>query len=241
MRIAIIAALPGELRPLVRGWKKQKSGTRGLSLWKTEQNGDELIAVCGGMGSTAATRSFTTAEIFGPLDLVLSIGWAGALDPVMHTGECYIPSEIIDSQTGERYNLTDRKRVLRLVTTPTVADTQEKHRLRQSYGATLVDMEAATVARLARMREIPICCFKGVSDGVDANLPDLNPFIDQHGQMRMPTFLAHVATRPHYWSPLASLARNSSIAAQAIATKIEKFLIEKNIETNESNGSSLIQ
>ena len=237
MRIAIIAALPGELRPLVRGWKKQNPGTRGLSLWKTEQNGDELIAVCGGMGSAAATRSFTAAEFFGPLDLVFSIGWAGALDSVMQAGECYIPSEIIDSQTGERYSLTDEKSALRLITTPTVADAQEKHRLRQSYGATLVDMEAATIARLARMREIPICCFKGVSDGVDADLPDLSPFIDQHGQMRMPAFLAHVATRPHYWSPLARLGRNSSIAAQAIATKIEKFLIEKNVERANQTGA----
>lgn len=237
MRVGIIAALPGELRPLVRGWRKQNPGTRGLSLWKTEQNGDELIAVCGGMGSAAATRSFTAAEFFGPLDLVLSIGWAGALDAAMQTGECYIPSEIIDSQTGERYNLADGKKVLPLITTPTVADAREKHRLQQSYSAALVDMEAATVARLARMREIPICCFKGVSDGVDADLPDLNPFIDQYGQMRMPAFVAHVAIKPHYWPSLARLGRNSSIAAKAIATKIEKFLLEKNIERTNRTGA----
>lgn len=237
MRVGIIAALPGELRPLIRGWKKQNPGTRGLSLWKSEKDGDELIAVCGGMGSAAATRSFAAAEFFGPLDLVLSIGWAGALDSAMQTGECYVPSEIVDSQTGERYKLPDGKRVLRLITTPTVADAQEKRRLRESYGATLVDMEAATIARLARMREIPICCFKGVSDGVDADLPDLNPFIDPHGLMRMPALVAHVATKPHYWPPLVRLGRNSSIAAQAIATKIEKFLMEKNIEQTNRTGA----
>jgi adenosylhomocysteine nucleosidase len=237
MRIGIIAALPGELKPLVRGWQRLNPGTRGISLWKYGQQGDELIAVAGGMGSAAATRSFTAAEFFGPLDLVLSVGWAGALDSGMRTGECYIPSEIIDTQTGERYSLTDGKRVLRLVTTPVVADSPEKRRLWHSYGAVLVDMEAATVARLARMRGIPLCCFKAISDGVNADLPDLNPFIDQHGQMRMPAFLAHVAIRPHHWSPLARLGRNSSIAAQAIATKLEKFLIEKNVERTNRTGA----
>jgi len=55
--------------------------------------------------------------------------------------------------------------------------------------------------------------------------------------MRMPAFLAYVTTKPHYWPSLARLGRNSSIAAQAIATKIEKFLIEKNIERTNQTGA----
>ncbi len=113
----------------------------------------------------------------------------------MKTGKCYVPSEIIDAQTGERFLLTDGDRRLRLVTTVQVADAHEKHRLRESYGAVLVDMEAAAVARLAQMRRIPVCCFKAVSDAPDATLPDLNAFIDAQGQMRMLPFLAHVAVQ----------------------------------------------
>jgi adenosylhomocysteine nucleosidase len=237
MRIAIIAALPGELKPLVRGWEKHRTEIKGVSIWKSVQNGDELIAVCGGMGASAATRSFAAAEILGSLQMVLSVGWAGALDSGMRTGQCYIPSAIVDVQTGERYQLAEGSRQLLLATTPQVADKNEKRRLWRSYGAALVDMESATIARLAQIREIPLCCFKAVSDGPDATLPDLNRFIDEQGKMHMASFLAHVALQPQFWKPLLKLGRNSSFAAEALAVKIKKFLQEKNAERTNRTGA----
>jgi len=237
MRIGIIAALPGELKTLVRGWPRQQSTTNGITIWRTEQHGDELIAACGGMGAEAAMRSFTAAEFFGSLDLVLSVGWAGALDSGMRSAECYLPSEIIDVQTGERFLLAEGKRVLRLVTTPSVADKQEKRRMWRSYSAALVDMEAATVARLAQIRGIPICCFKAVSDSPDANLPDLNPFIDAAGQMLMLKFLMHISVRPRFWRPLMTLGRNSRKAEKAIAAKVQRFLIEKDVSRANRTGA----
>jgi len=237
MRIGIIAASPGELRPLVRGWKKQHSVAKGLSMWRVTHGEDELIAVCGGMGAAAAMRSFTAAESIGPLELVLSVGWAGALDSGMRTGQCYIPSEVIDAQTGERFQLTDGKRKQCLITTPEVANTSEKRRLWQSYGAVLVDMEAATIARQAQMRNIPLCCFKAVSDGPDAVLPDLNRFINKRGHLNLLPFLAHVLVRPKFWKPLIKLARNSAFAAKAIALKVQKFLPEKNVHRVNKTGA----
>jgi adenosylhomocysteine nucleosidase len=236
MRIGIIAALPGELKPLVRGWKLQRSG-RSLFIWKTEQRGDDLIAVCGGMGTEAAMRSFAAAEAYGQLDMVLSVGWVGALDSGMRTGECYIPSEIIDAQTGERFLLTEGKRTLRLVTTASVADRPEKRRLWQSYSAALVDMEAAAIVRLAQIRGIPVCCFKAVSDGTQALLPDMNPFISPRGQLRMAPFLTHIAIRPRFWKPIMALGRNSARASQSISVKVQKFLIEKDIHRTNRTGA----
>jgi adenosylhomocysteine nucleosidase len=224
VRIGLVAALPGELKPLVLGWERQRTGVRGIAVWKTVRGEDELIAVSGGMGSDAAMRSFTAAEFLGALDLVLSIGWVGALVPEMKTGHCYLPSEVIDAQTGERFFMPRPDTALRLVTTAAVAGEQEKRRLAESYGASLVDMEAATVARLAQIRGIPFACFKGVSDAPDAVLPDLNGFIDAQGQMRMPSFLAYVAMRPQFWGSLLALGRNSGQAAKAIADEVNRFL-----------------
>jgi adenosylhomocysteine nucleosidase len=237
MRIGIIAALPGELKPLVRGWERQPTGVKGISVWTTVRGEDELIAVCGGMGWEAVIRSFSAAEFMGALDLVLSVGWVGALVDEAKTGECYVPSEIIDTQTGERFLLTDGNRRLRLVTTVKVADTHEKQRLRESYGAVMVDMEAAAVARLAQMRRIPVCCFKAVSDAPDATLPDLSPFIDGYGQMLMVSFLAHVAVRPRYWGSLLELGRNSAIGAKAIAENVNRFLVDKEVEKLNRTGA----
>lgn len=224
MRIAIIAALPGELKPLVRGWERVSSPTRGISMWIKSAGDDEYVAVCGGMGATAAMRSFAAAEHAGSLDMALSVGWAGALDSGIVAGRCYAATEVIDVLTGERFTLEDNTPKLRLVTTAHVADEAEKTRLRNSYAAQLVDMEAAAIARLAQIREIPVHCFKAVSDAHDVNLPDINPFIDEMGQMKMPAFLGHVAVRPQYWSSLIRMGSASSKAARALASAITEFL-----------------
>lgn len=226
MRIGIIAALPGELRPLVRNWERQRAGVRGLAVWKTVRNNHEVIAVSGGMGSQAAAHSVTAAEFFGSLDALISIGWAGALNASTKTGNCYRPSLVVDTKTGERFSSEGGEAKIILATTPRVADIKEKQRLYQSYSASLVDMEAAAVARLAQMRCIPFYCFKAVSDAPDAELPDLNEFIDAQGQMRMAPFLVHVGIRPRFWGPLIELGKNSSIAARAIAEQVNRAITE---------------
>jgi len=228
LRIGIIAALPGELKPLVRGWAKMPvaSGS-GIAMWQRERDGDEHVAVCAGMGSAAARRAFISAEFAGSLDMVLSVGWAGALTERVQPGECYRATEIVDALTGERFALERSAAPVRVVTAGNVADGSEKRRLAASYAALLVDMEAAAVARLAQIRGIPVHCFKAVSDGVGAELPDLNPFIDVDGKLKMPAFLAYVAVRPGYWSSLVQLGRNSGAAAKALARVVEDFLHEE--------------
>ena len=225
MRIGIIAALPGELKPLVRGWDRLPAVRgSGLQMWQRSgpSGAHEVVAVCAGMGAAAARRAFTAAEFSGALDVAVSVGWAGALRKESAAGESFECYEVIDAQTGERFAATSGS--VRLVTAAHVAGPAEKHRLAQSYGAALVDMEAAVIARLAQMRGIPMRCFKAVSDGLGADLPDLNPFIDIAGQMKMAGFLAHIAVRPQHWGPLMQLGRNSAVAAKALARDVNAWL-----------------
>jgi adenosylhomocysteine nucleosidase len=238
LRIGIIAALPGELKPLVQNWQasKLKDGTR---MWThSTANGDVWIAVCSGMGTEAARRAFAGAEADGPLDMVLSVGWAGAVSSEIKPGEASVLSAIIDAKTGEQFRVTSGRRNWALVTAARVVDAVEKTRLRAAYpGAVMVDMEAATVARLASMRGIPIACIKGVSDGVGADLPNLNPFIGSTGQLRLLPFLAHLAVRPRYWKAIAELNRNSSRAARAMCDLVLEFLEENNVDKLNRTGS----
>lgn len=227
MRIGIIAALPGELRRLVRGWQTLPVDRRsGVAMWqrKTGPAEDQVLAVCAGMGEGAARRAFTAAEHAGSLDLVLSVGWAGALTDACLPSHCYVATEIIDAQTGERFQLTEGARQLRLVTTARVANAAEKRRLASTYVAGLVDMEAATVARLAQMRAIPVVCIKAVSDGYDHDLPDMNPHISPEGKLQMRGFLGQVATQPAHWRGLMRLGATSARAARALAVAIEGVL-----------------
>ncbi len=237
MKIGIIAALPGELKPLIRDWQAStlKDGTRS---WTRAADDDLWVAACSGMGADAARRAFAAAEADGPLDFVLSVGWAGAVYEGAKPGEALAFSSILDAKTGEQFHLATGKRKLTLVTAGRVVDAKEKARLRATYpGAVMVDMEAATVARLAQMRGIPMACIKGVSDGVGAELPDLNPFISSLGHLRLLPFLAYLAVRPRYWKAIAELNRSSKKAALAMRNLILAFMEEKNVDKLNRTGS----
>src|SRR5437660_6026421 len=216
-RIATSAALPGEMKPVVKGWQRAGTNVSGIRKWILTREADTWIAVCAGMGAEAALRAFASAVSDGPVDMLLSIGWAGSLHPGVHPGTAQVPSVVIDAQTGEQFSLTKGNRQWRLVTTARVADEAEKARLAATYpGAALVDMEAAAVARLAEMHGIPLLCIKGISDAAGATLPDLNPFIDASGNMQMARFLAHITVRPRFWPSLLHLGKNSARAANGM-------------------------
>jgi len=223
-RVAIIAAMPGELKPLVRNWPHSKRGI--VRFWAQRTEEEEWIAACAGAGLDAATRAFAGIEDGGPIDLVISIGWAGALTLDIASGSAHNCAGVIDARTGERFNCDAGAGKLWLATSPRVADEPEKRRLATTYRASLVDMEAAAVARLAAMRGIPFYAIKGVSDSLDAKLPDFNRFIDQNGQFQTPKFVLFALLRPWLWPALVQMGENSKKASQSIAERLHEFLDE---------------
>ena len=100
-RTAIIAALPGELKPFVRGW--QTESCNGIHLWRCQLDQHEWVAGCAGAGQAAATRAFAELERDGPIDQVVSAGWAGALSDEFTVGLAYWVRGVIDARTGERF------------------------------------------------------------------------------------------------------------------------------------------
>ncbi len=249
-RVAIIAAMAGELKPLVRGWAHEQRGNVELWRWKFDEG--EWVAASGGAGVDAATRAFAEVEKDGPADLVISVGWAGALTQALETGRAYGASGVMDARTGEQFEASlafDRRdekqqQVLRLrsaplrmtevgsqglwlVTSPIVAGEAEKRRLAAAYQADLVDMEASAIARLAQMRGIPFYCVKGVSDGLNDKLPDFNRFIRSDGQFDLTGMVLFAILRPWYWPSLARMGENSRKASQSIGEAVLDYLDER--------------
>lgn len=224
-RFAIIAAMPAELKPLVRGW--QHSRQNGVDLWHWRFDDCEWIAACAGAGVAAATRAFAEVEKSGPLDIVISTGWAGALRHELAPGQALDLSAIIDSRTGERFVTAIPPNHCWLVTSPKVADAHEKLRLAETYSAALVDMEASAIARLAQMRGIPFYCIKGISDGYSDQLPDFNRFISKDGRFQLARFVFFALFRPWYWRPLIRMGENSRKASRKIAESLLDLLDEQ--------------
>lgn len=218
--IGIVAAMPGELRPLVRGWEAL-AGSGNVRGWRTTVGGDVCVAVCAGMGGGAVTRAFAAVRGWVSPEVVLSVGWAGALTAELEVGAVCRPACVVDARTGERFGVVGADTVL--VTLDRVADVAEKRRLREAYrGAVVVDMEAATVARLSEAAGCEFRCLKAVSDGVDVVLPDLNPFVTAAGQFRMAGFVAHAAVRPRHWGALVRFGRHANLAAENLARAVQE-------------------
>jgi adenosylhomocysteine nucleosidase len=224
-RVAIIAAMPGELKPLVRGWPH--STRNGVDFWAQRNVEEEWIAACAGAGLDSATRAFAAIEDGGPVDLLLSIGWAGALRAECKPGMAYNVAGVVDVQTGERLLCDAGAGELWLATSPKVVDdAAEKLRLASTYKAALVDMEGAAIARLAAMRGIPFYCIKGVSDGFNEKLPDLNRFLAPDGRFQTVRFALYALVRPWYWPALIRMGENSRKASQSIAESVLQLLSE---------------
>lgn len=232
IRVAIIAAMPRELKPLVRGWKHERrrgdKKTGGVDLWRWQFDEGEWVAACAGVGQDLATKAFAEIEKDGPISLAISTGWAGSIHFQTLPGKAYRTSGVIDAKTGERFLFQQwsPERPL-LVTSPKVAGRREKERLSIDYYAGLVDMEAAAIARLAAMRGIPFYCIKGVSDGLTDHLPDFNRFISPQGRFQLARFTLFAILRPWYWPALLRMGENSRQASQNIAESLLDLLDER--------------
>src|SRR5438874_1051537 len=99
-RIAIVAALKSEVAPLIRDWNMRlvDHGGRRYQLF---ENGQAAV-LCAGIGPEAARRA-TEAIIheFQPSH-ILSVGFAGALDPALRVSEVLEPCTVINAADGAR-------------------------------------------------------------------------------------------------------------------------------------------
>ncbi len=218
-RIAIIAAMPREVVPLVKGWKQDASlRAKKVFVWENER----AVVACAGMGERRVAMAVDAACARGEVTELVSVGWAGAVHGGLRAGSVHRPAMVIDAKTGQRFACVGGDGVL--VTATVVADAVEKKRLHEAYRADLVDMEAATVARMAEARGLKFHAVKAVSDEFDFEMKELAAFTDAAGQFREAAFGLHVALRPWLWSGVMTMAGNSKRSAEALCAALRDEL-----------------
>lgn len=206
---AMIAALPREVSGLVKGWER-RSIADGVVVYS---NGDAVVA-CAGMGAARVALAVQAAMDVLPVTDLISVGLAGACDPKMRVGEIVRAGVVVDARTGERFEDAQFKQVL--VSSDAIANAKEKARLHASYSAAAVDMEAASVARLAQAHGLGFHAIKAISDEAEFEMEGLARFSTAEGQFREAAFALHAALRPAMWSKVIVLGRNSSNAVDAL-------------------------
>jgi adenosylhomocysteine nucleosidase len=219
--VAYVAALKREVSSLVRDWQAKTLTYSGRN-FDFFENGSTVL-VCGGVGPEAArSGSEALIALYQPKELV-SVGFAGALSEQMHVGEISEPAAVIDARDGSRTPTGGGIGVL--VSFASVADAEQKRKLAQAYGAQIVDMEAASVARSAQIHKLRFRAVKSVSDELEFSMPPLDDFVDASGNFHTAQFATFALMRPALWPSVVRLARNSQRAAHALCEHLRAEMV----------------
>jgi adenosylhomocysteine nucleosidase len=222
-RVAIVAALEREVGPLLKHWQLRKREHAGRE-FRFYESGDAVL-VCGGIGPEAARRAAEAVIVLYSPDLLYSVGYAGALDPTLKVADVLTPAHVIDGSDGSRVDVSKGQGTL--LSLNAVASVAQKSRLRESYGAQAIDMEASAVARAAEARGVGFRAIKVISDEFNFELPTGGRFVDAEGRFHQGRFALHVLVRPWLWLPLVHLARNSAGATKALCAELAKILTQE--------------
>ena len=170
----------------------------------------------------AARRSAEAViAIYAP-GLVYSAGFAGALDDTLKVGDIVQPRRVINAGDGSSIDRNEGD--CALVSFGSIATPAQKARLRESFGAQLVDMEAAAVARAAEARGVEFAVVKVISDEFDFEFPSLEQFLSSDGTFHESRFALFAAIRPWLWVKVARMAGNSSRASKALCRWLVNML-----------------
>ena len=178
-KVAIVAALEREVRPLIKQWRPVEREYDGRK-YKFYEN-ERAVLVCGGIGPEAARRATEAIiQLYAPI-MVQSVGFAGALDSTLKAGTVLTPICVIDAKDGSRIEAGVGHWVVVSVDQP--ASVEQKAKLAKAYWAHAVDMEAAAVARGAQAHDITFVGLKAISDEADFEMPPMERFIASDGQV----------------------------------------------------------
>jgi nucleoside phosphorylase len=233
-KIAIIAAMEREIRPLIKGWPSAFIHHEGRDFTFYESH--YAVAVCGGIGAESARRAAEALIVRYSPELLISAGVAGALVPELRAGETIFPSIVIDTQDGSRHQTVIRDAALGgsslartvLASYPEIASVTQKQQLAKSYGAHAVDMEAAAVARAAQAHHRAFLAIKAISDESNFELPEMSRFI-RDGKFRTRGFVLHIVLRPWLWLKVIRLARNTHLASDNLCAWLRESALTNTI------------
>lgn len=234
MKILVTFALETEFAP----WRKLAPFER-ISANQPEkkyhaQIGDARVRVAlTGAGRLAAQRA--SNGIFGDVpDICIASGLAGALKSNYRPGDILAARAVaeihgkkaIESDLGlveaaadmgarivERFAVSER----------VVSKAEEKRRLAEFGDA--VEMESSYILAAAARQGIRSVAIRGVSDGVEADLPlDFERVLTPEGNVSVGSVVMQLAARPQRLPGLLRLARDSKSAAEALAIFLHAYV-----------------
>ena len=238
LRIAIIGAIKDE----ISGIKNQMQITDTLRLstgnaFVGEWQGVPIVLVRSGMGRDRARRALVEVAERYDLKEIISIGYAGALDPSLEVGDLVVADKIIEMDSSrsdedmksyslnkEILNTTGEIHRKILLTVDRVAATpQEKKKLREKYSAVAVDMETSALAEEAKARNLSFISVRAITDTADQELIDCSYLVEEDGEVSKLKAGWHVLTHPGDLKGMIELGQHAKIATANLTEFLRQY------------------
>jgi adenosylhomocysteine nucleosidase len=226
--VGIVAALPIEVGPLLASFREARKYSGGRLAVHEGYCGARLVALCvAGMGAAKARAGAELLLAGHRPRWLLSVGFAGALDPDLARNAALCPHEVVDStgnrlDIGVKVDVSDESRDLRpgrlLSVEAIVRTAAEKAALRTETGADALDMETFPVAHLCAERGVRFLAVRVISDDAQTDLPpEVLAIVGPTGSYRIGAAVGALWHRPSSIKDMLRLREHAHQAARRLA------------------------
>ena len=246
-RILLVAALPQEVRPFLRLSRARRRRGLPWPAWEFALGAVRGLLALSGMGQAAAREAAArlTAQ-FHP-DLLVSLGFGGALNPGLHPGDLVMGESFskYDPETQVFAPVTPAPAPPRplpelggilagvgltvplgnFITTPWIIHKGRQGKGLRGRSLPVLELESAALAELARAEGLPFLGLRAITDTAAEEIPDfLAPANQEPGPVGLLDALGWLAADPRRLQDLVHLWRRSRLAANRLATALMVLL-----------------
>ncbi|AMV39841.1 hypothetical protein [Planctomyces sp. SH-PL62] len=227
-------AMPMEAGHLIDKLAKVRRYTaRSLTVVEGELEGRILAVVASGVGRDAARRGVEHLLAGHRPRVIVSAGFAGALDPALNRNDLVLARSTTDGtgavvevgpglvgpvagvRTVDRLLMVDR----------VISSVREKAELREMHRADLIDMETFAAALAARERHVPFLSLRVVSDDARTELPrEVGRLLNTSGSYRVGAALRALWGRPSAIKDFWALHAHALESADRLADGLQVVL-----------------
>ncbi|MGV7220033.1 MAG: 5'-methylthioadenosine/S-adenosylhomocysteine nucleosidase [Nitrospinales bacterium] len=251
-KIVIIGAIKEEIAGIKQRMNIRDTHRFGhATVLDGEWLGHEILLIRSGMGMVRAEASLKAVTQQFSSKLIISIGYAGGLDPRLKSGDLLIAEKIIGLAKGDilmidekvettqesvaneyidkallvtdEMDLNIHRGALFTVNKP-VLKPEHKNTLGKLYSVHAVDMETLALARFAKENGTPFLSIRAISDTVDQELMDLSGLVDESGEVSKIKAGWYVVTHPGSLKGMLSLGQVAKKSTANLTDFISRFI-----------------
>jgi adenosylhomocysteine nucleosidase len=255
--ICIIGAIKEEVSGIKqRITIKEKKHIGAATFYKGLIKSKEILIVRSGVGQSPAQRAASDAVNRFKLKSIISIGFTGGVVPELIISDLILPEKIYcceDEESLFRFkkvslslvaNLSDyRDRIKKILTenktkfktgniisVNRVADSVKfKEWLGKNYPVSGVEMETASIAKIAARNDVPFFSLRAVSDEVSHAIFQTNKLTNKKGKINRLAAGYYVLTHPFLIPRVIELKKNAYKAAKTLTDAVLKIINSNDI------------